>query len=173
MIRPLDPLADRAAVAALFARATDYVTLERGPTPPADSARDLFEGEVPAGVDRSRTLRLGLMGVAGLDGVAEVVLGHPRPDDAYLGLLLLAPEARGRGAGRAMLARVEAEARDRGAQRLLVAVLDANPRGRAFWDREGFAVESRFTGLAFGARRHDVTRMTRAIPGNAPPAVRV
>ncbi len=79
-----------------------------------------------------------------LSGVAEVSYGFPLPTDAYLGLMLLGPWARGAGHGRALLTRAEALARGRGAKRMLLAVLEANPRGRAFWEREGF----RPTGLS-------------------------
>lgn len=156
-------MADRAAVEALFARAADYVALERGPTPPAAAAEDLFEGDLPPGVERALSLHLGLEGAEGLDGVASAVFGYPLAADAYLGLLLLAPEARGRGAGRTMVEAVAARARARGATRLLVAVLDANPRGRAFWEREGFRPEARFEGRAIGARVHGFARMARPL----------
>jgi GNAT superfamily N-acetyltransferase len=74
-----------------------------------------------------------------LSGVAELSFGFPGPADAYLGLMLLGPWARGQGLGARFLAHVEALARTQGAPQLCLAVLDANPRGRAFWERQDFA----------------------------------
>ncbi|WP_248298189.1 N-acetyltransferase [Tabrizicola sp. YIM 78059] len=88
-----------------------------------------------------------------LSGVAELSYGFPEATDAYLGLMLLGPWARGAGHGRAMLDQAETLARARGARRIVLAVLEANPRGRAFWEREGF----RATGLS---RRDQVTGHT-------------
>jgi predicted molibdopterin-dependent oxidoreductase YjgC len=91
------------------------------------------------GSDPALTHHLGLFLEGRLSGVAEVSYGFPGPQDAYLGLMLLAPWAQGAGHGRAFLAHVESLARSRTAPRIYLAVLEANPRGRAFWEREGFA----------------------------------
>lgn len=101
--------------------------------PPRGEGRGVGGRSVMAGPDSLR-----------LSGVAEVSYGFPDPTDAYLGLMLLGPWARGAGHGKAMLARAEALARGRGARRMFLAVLEANPRGRAFWERQGF----RPTGLS-------------------------
>jgi GNAT superfamily N-acetyltransferase len=93
-------------------------------------------------------------------GILGVVFGYPDANDSYIGLLLLAPQARGSGVGGQALAHATALARARGSTRQLVAVLDNNPKGRAFWDREGFALEKSFPPTKDGHTRH---RMTRAI----------
>lgn len=160
MIRDLDPRADRAAVEALFVACAPYVERERGPVPPAESARATFAGDLPPGA--GGRVVLGVF-EGELLGIAEVIFGYPLASDAYLGLLLLLPDARGRGLGRAMLREVEARAEARGAARLLVAVLDVNEAGRRFWEREGFREERRFAGVAYGRLVHDVTRMAKAL----------
>lgn len=162
-IRDLDPGGDRAAVAALFDRAADYVLLASGVGPDAGTV-DAFFAAAPPGCDPAASVRLGLFRDEGpLAGIAEVGFGFPEPDDAFLGLLLLDPACRGAGLGRRLLAEAAARARARRAKRLLVAVLDANPRARAFWEREGFGHVLTRHDLPFGLRRHTVHRLARAL----------
>lgn len=137
LIRALDPVTDRASVRALFDAAADYILLERG-TPPDDSVVEEFFTDAPPGADPAASLRLGLFDGPALVAIAEMGWNYPGPTDAYLGLLIVAPAARGQGAGPRLLRHLESGARARGKTAMYLAVLDANPRGRAFWDREGF-----------------------------------
>ena len=146
MIRALDPKHDRAAVAALLTRAQDYYHLWKG-HPPGPAEVDEVFTSIPPGCDPAASHRLGLFTNDTLDGVAELSFGFPAPQDAYLGLMLLAPEARSKGHGACLLAHIEALACKAKAPRLYLAVLQANPRGAAFWQRMGFT--------ATGLSRHD------------------
>ncbi|MFN3994757.1 MAG: GNAT family N-acetyltransferase [Tabrizicola flagellatus] len=140
-IRELFP-SETALVAQFYREAPDYWLMAEGRCDPAAQAQDFFT-DAPPNCDPGESHRLGLFLNQRLSGVAELSFGFPEPSDAYLGLMLLGPWARGAGHGRSFLAEVEARARARHAHRLYLAVLDANPRGRAFWQREGF----RATGL--------------------------
>ncbi|NEX47085.1 GNAT family N-acetyltransferase [Pseudotabrizicola algicola] len=146
MIHPLDPLRDRAAVADLLTRAQDYYHLWLGHPPGPAQVEDVFTAG-PPGCDPAASHRLGLWHGDTLAGVAELSFGFPAPPDAYLGLMILAPEARSQGQGATFLAHVESLARAAKARHLYLAVLEANARGAAFWARRGFAP----TGLS----RHD------------------
>jgi GNAT superfamily N-acetyltransferase len=146
LIRPLDPSADLAAVADLYRRAADFWQLTDRRLPDLAKARAFFT-DTPPGCDPAASHRLGLFRDDLLIGVAELSIGWPGPGDPFLGLQLLAPEARGQGLGTAFLAEIEARARATGARSLYLAVLQENTRGRAFWERHGF----RPTGVS----RHD------------------
>jgi L-amino acid N-acyltransferase YncA len=52
--------------------------------------------------------------------------------------VILAPQARGRGAGRALMAAVEAHARAAGAHQMIAGVSAENPDGRAFHEALGY-----------------------------------
>jgi GNAT superfamily N-acetyltransferase len=159
LIRPLDPVADRAAVLELHDRAADYVRLETGQDPTPERMDDYFQG-APPGIDPVTSSRLGLFDTGRLAVIADLAFGWPEPTDAYIGLMLAVPEARGQGLGHALVAHVKATARARGATRLLLAVLDDNPRGRAFWEREGFRVVLTFPPSDMGGKTHVRHRMS-------------
>lgn len=162
-IRPLSE-DDRAALADLYARAADYVMLETG-APPCETTLDDFLTGAPPGIDPVTSVRLGAEGPGGLLGIAEMAFGYPQPRDAYIGLLLLDPAARGRGLGRAMVDRLMGIAVARGADRMLIAVLQDNAGGMAFWRAQGFMPEKVIPDVDYGTRRHTVHRMTRALTG--------
>jgi GNAT superfamily N-acetyltransferase len=146
-IRELFP-SETALVAQFYREAPDYWLMAEGRVDPERQAQEFFT-DAPPNCDPAASDRLGMFIDHRLSGVAEVSYGFPESSDAYLGLMILGPWARGSGHGRAFLAHAEALARSRHAARLYLAVLDANTRGRAFWTREGF----RPTGL----RRQDGT----------------
>lgn len=136
--RNLEATTDRAAVFALLTAAQDYYHLWLGRAPAAAEVDEVFT-DAPPGCDPAQSRRLGLWIGPDLCGVAELSFGFPTAQDAYLGLMILHPKARGMGHGAAFLAHAEALARARGCTHLSLAVLQANPRGRAFWSRMGFA----------------------------------
>ncbi len=135
LIRKLDPVADLDDVQTLYAQAADYWLLADRRAPDRQKAMDFFT-DTPPGGDPAASHRLGLFVEGRLAGVAELAFGFPEPGDPYLGLMILAPEARSQGFGRVLLAEVERRARP--APHLYLGVLDANPRGRAFWEKNGF-----------------------------------
>lgn len=163
-IRQLHPDRDLNAVAAFYDEAADYWILADRRAPDLQKAREFFT-DGPPGCDPARSHRLGLFVDGRLSGVAELSFGFPEPEDAYLGLMLLAPRVRGGGHGHALTEDIVARATAAGSPRLFLAVLDANPRGRAFWEREGF----RDTGVS----RHDaetdhvIRRMVRPLQASS------
>ena len=159
-IRALDPASDLAAVNAFYDEAQDYWLLADRRPPDLQKARDFFTGG-PPGCDPARSHRLGLYIADRLSGLAELSFGFPLPEDAYLGLMMLAPRIRSTGHGARFLSHVERLARAAGSPRLYLAVLQENPRGRAFWERQGFAP----TGLsrADDETGHVIHRLVKAL----------
>lgn len=138
LIRDLHPQIDRALVAECLTEAQDYYHLWLGHAPGAAELDNYFTS-TPPNTDAAETRRLGLFLDGHLSGLAELAFGYPAPEDAFLGLMILAPRARSAGHGAAFHARVEALARARNCPRLYLGVLQANPRGKAFWHRMGYA----------------------------------
>jgi GNAT superfamily N-acetyltransferase len=162
VIRPLDPVTDRAAVDDLFGRSADYVRLERGQDPTPALTEEFFTDTVPGGT-LAEALKLGLFTGGRIAGIADLGFGFPEPGDAYLGLMQFATDVRGRGLGHLFLAHIEAAARARGAPRLYIAVLHANPRGRAFWEREGFTLALADRSVTLGRLTHLADRMVKSL----------
>ena len=161
MIRDLT-LDDLPALEALFQAAADYVNLETGAAVDGSQARAVFT-DAPPGGDPAAAVRLGLFDGDRLIGKVDAAFGYPQPEDAYIGLLILAPRARRAGHGTRLLQSLQQRVRACGARRLLVAVVAANAAGRAFWAHHGFVPEQFFTDKDYGLRRHDVQRMVKAL----------
>lgn len=151
-IIPLKWPDDGPRVLDLCRRASDYVRLETGQDPDMAYVEDTMT-DVPPGVLPQQVWCWGHGANGALDGIATCLKGFYKPDDWYLGLLLLDPKARGAGLGERMARHVMAQARADNAACLRVAVLDTNPRGRAFWQRLGFAHEKPSNG-GDGQLRH-------------------
>ena len=163
MIRALHAAADHAVTAGLFARAADYALLETGMPPDASTPDGFFTSSHPA-IDPATTRHLGLFQGAALAVIAELAFGFPDPGDAYIGLLLAAPEYRNQGLGVAMLKHLIAIARARQCRRILLAVLDANAGGKRFWVRQGFACVLTTDPVPCGLKTHIYHRMARDLP---------
>lgn len=161
-LRKLEPDKHAKLVARLFLDSADFVRMTEGVEPGAAQVAGFFKG-VPPGGDIAQSVKVGLFQGAALLGIADMAFGYPDEGDAYIGLILFAPAARGAGMGRALLALLEEEARARGAERMFVGVVEANSRGRAFWLREGFLPVKRFGPIKVGARAHMIDRMVKRL----------
>ena len=162
IIRPLDPATERPLVRAFLHEAADYIRLERDAAPDDEVVEEFFT-DAPPGSDPAESLRLGLFDQGRLVAIAEMGWNYPGPTDAYLGLMIVSPAARGTGAGPRLLRHLEAEARARGKTAIYLAVLDANPRGRAFWQREGFRVTLPDREVTLGQKTQIAHRMGKAL----------
>ncbi|WP_375760677.1 GNAT family N-acetyltransferase [Corallococcus exercitus] len=147
----------------LLERCEDYYQLAEGRPALPDQARNLLN-ERPPGLAPGQGHLFALRDAqGGLVGVLEALRDYPARGEWYIGLLLLAPEARGQGRGEAVLRAYEAHVRANGGRLIRVAVLEHNPAGRRFWERMGFQPEQWVGPIQQGLRQHQVLKMTRAL----------
>jgi GNAT superfamily N-acetyltransferase len=161
-LRKLDPARHAALVAGLFFKANDYVRLTEGVDAGPAQVAGFFKG-VPPGCDIARSVKVGLFEGESLLGIADMAFGYPEAGDGYIGLMLFAPQARGQGFGKALLALLEEEARARNTERLFVGVVQANAPARVFWLREGFMPLKTLGPVKVGATTHLVDRMGKSL----------
>lgn len=140
--------------------ATDAATwalLEGTPLGP-DAAAYLL-GELPPGVPAERKH----VYLADDVCVIDLVEGYPEPGTWYLGLLFLAPAARGQGLGTRILDGIVAHVRAHGGRAVRLAVVVENVRARQLYDRLGFLhVARRSRETAMGRQQVDVLELAVA-----------
>ncbi len=159
MIRTLHSATDTDIVRDLFTRASDYVLLETGQAPSNATTTEFFT-KAPAGIDPATSLHLGLFTADNLlVAIAQIVFGFPNPDDAYIGLLLIDPDHRGKRLGQRLLDHIFTAAKAKGAARILIAVLEENSKGHRFWSKMGFTQEMRSQPKQVGLKTHVQIRM--------------
>jgi len=144
MIRDYDPARDRVAVRDCFAELQD---VERGLEPRLPEGRAVAEAYLDFMLARCAEWD-GAVLVAEEDGAVVgfiCVWAQMPPDDpselrpcAHVSDLVVLPAWRGRGIGRALLARGEVYARSRGAERLRIGVLARNEGARRLYAATGF-----------------------------------
>ena len=162
MIRPLTLEADRAAIFALFDTSADYVWMEREEMPLPYLVDEYFS-DAPPGLDPADSHRVGLFEGETLLALAEMAFGYPAPDSAYLGLMMVRPEARGTGTGQRLLRHLEGVARGRGLRQMALGVLAVNPRARAFWEREGFMATDLQGPVTIGQKTQTAYRLAKPL----------
>lgn len=150
--RPLtgESASDRANVLRVFLEAPSYAQLVEGRSPSADDVDDFFSGK-PAGIDPAHKSVFGFFLEHDMIGCADVIRSYPTGDCIWIGLLLFAEAAQGRGHGKAALTLLVEMAREWGYRTAQLAVVSTNLRAHAFWQREGFtelrrASNPKFTG---------------------------
>jgi ribosomal protein S18 acetylase RimI-like enzyme len=144
MIRDYDPARDRAAVRDCFAELQD---VERGLEPAMPPGAVVADAYLDFMLARCAEWDGAVM-VAEEDGAVVgfiCVWARVPPDDpsevrfsAHVSDLVVLPAWRGRGIGRALLARGEAYARSRGAERLRIGVMAKNEGARRLYVGSGF-----------------------------------
>ncbi len=142
-VRPARP-GDRAFVLATAERLSAF-----GP-PPWRTGEEIVEGERRAlrGFFQAPSAGTALVvaeeagrpvGFAYLETVRDY---FTQEDHGHIGILSVAEEAEGRGAGGALLEAAEAWARGRGYRRLTLTVFERNARARAIYAHRGFRPET-------------------------------
>lgn len=141
----------------------DYIEMAQGTPPGPAEAQSLYVG-LPQGKEYDDKFLIGIFNLANeLVGVVDLIRDYPATGQWWLGLLLLAPQERGKGVGKMVMDGLIRWLAGRGAQELRLAVVKENERARCFWERLGFMpIESR-AGIKMGNKSHTVTIMRRAL----------
>ena len=158
-----DNALDRGALQAVLAAAPAYSLLVEGhlPTP---SAADEMLAALPPGKTASDKFVFAFEADGQTIGCADLVRGHPEAQIVFIGLLLFAESAQGRGHGAAALRHIEAIARSWGCSGLRIAVIETNLRALGFWQRQGFNQLYRKDAAGFTGR---AIVMERRLPPDA------
>jgi GNAT superfamily N-acetyltransferase len=150
-------------IQALFEKCKDYAWIVDGEKPSPEAAREVLES-LPPGKSIADKFLCGVMDEAGeLSALLEGVRGYPDEKTWWIGLLLLSPEARGKGLGRELFERLAGKARDASAAAIMLGVVEDNENALRFWQRIGFE-EVRWTApQQFGKKRQRVIVMRRLL----------
>ncbi len=135
-------LADAPELQLLFDRCAEfYVLTEGAPAMPDAAAQELVSSPPNKSVDDN--LFFGIDRDGHLAGFVSVAKDFPKPDEWWIGLMLLDPDHRGHGLGAEAHEAVRRFALDHGVQRLWLGVLEQNTVGERFWRRMGYVERER------------------------------
>src|SRR5437870_7991873 len=98
------------------------------------AAQSLFSG-LPPGKTYDDKFLFGLICGSALVGVIDLLRAWPTETSWTLGLLMLDPDIRGRGVGKAVVRTLEAWIRSQGAKVMRIGVVERNTRAISFWER--------------------------------------
>lgn len=131
-------LAEAPALQRLCERCSDYFEMEEGgPTPP-DAAEHVLKNLPPRNTYADKH-DIGIVAPDGeLVGVVDLVRDCPAESEWWLGLLLLAPDARSAGLGSRVFREIERVIAAAGGTAIYLGVLEQNGAGQRFWRRHGF-----------------------------------
>lgn len=139
--RHFDP-ADADELQALFERCTAFFVLTEGEPPRAGSGADELALRAP-GKSTEETFCFGLFHDDRLAGFIHLTCDFPKPDEWFLGLMLLEPSARGAGLGAETHEALRAWAAANGARVMWLGVLEQNTNAERFWRRMGYIERER------------------------------
>jgi RimJ/RimL family protein N-acetyltransferase len=125
---------DRAELPALYERCAEFVQLD----PESQNLDNL-----PPGYTIDASVLRGIYEDARLVGIYGLIIGYPKGDALWIGLLMLEPSARGRGVGRDVLTRILQDGEAAGVRIFGIAVHEQNEPALRFWERFGFAETNR------------------------------
>ncbi len=123
---------DVPAIASLFHECADYWHLVVGRAAGEEESASLLTERPPA-LALSNKFVFGLRIGGRLVAIADAFRDYPHDGIWWLGLLLIAPESRGRGLGRRLYAAFESWAAAQGARELRLCVQAQNTRAHEFW----------------------------------------
>jgi RimJ/RimL family protein N-acetyltransferase len=156
---PLDE-ADSASLQELFEQCSEFFELTEGAPPSSTQAADELASRAP-GKNADDTFCFGIHRDDTLIGFIHVTRDHPKPNEWWLGLLLLHPAARRMGLGEETHEALLAWAASNGARVMWLGVLEQNTAAERFWRRIGYVERERQ--LYGAAQQSTIILMTKGL----------
>lgn len=157
------PDAETGIVQPLLERCEDYHQLVYGRPALPDEARNIPSERPPTLAPGQGHLFALRDAQGGLAGMLEALRDFPARGEWYIGLMLLAPEARGKGRGESVLNAYADYVRANGGRLLRIGVVEHNELALRFWTRVGFQPEQWVGPIVHGLRWNRVLKMTKAL----------
>lgn len=156
---------DIAAVQRLFEKCADYVQIVDGEEVSPAMAEEIFVSRPPGRSLKDKFL-FGLFDQQGeLAGLLEGMRNYPDAGTWWIGLLMLAPEARGQGTGRSLVDAFSTYVSRHDGAAIMLGVVEDNQPAYEFWQRIGFRQQSKTEPRQFGKKSQAVYIMRRPVPG--------
>jgi RimJ/RimL family protein N-acetyltransferase len=128
----------RAEVASIMRAAEDYYINVQGTPAPPEEAEEFFSA-LPPGYEAKDLFPLGFYADGKIAGIGGMLRHWNAPNKAMIGLLIVDPALRRKGAGREAVGLMENLARTwPGIDRLRVGVVACNARAVSFWQAVGY-----------------------------------
>ena len=148
----------------LFESCSDFFLLTDGVLPTSSSAIDEFS-DVPTGKALDDLHIFGL-----IDGDTDALIGsiiairqYPNAETWWIGLMLLAPEYRGKGLGTAFYRAFERWVVGQGGACISLCAIAPNYTGIKFWQHMGFELVRTIPSRPYGLRSHEVHIFCRSL----------
>lgn len=165
-VRRLEPN-DEDVLQQLYEQCADYAYLVDGHLPPPTAAREEFLA-VPEGKTLQDKFMFGLFDTRNvLVGLIEAIQHYPDDRSWWVGLMMIAPQQRGRGLGSDFYKAFERWVLAQGAQQVMLSVVEENEQGYHFWQKIGFDVIRKAPPKQFGNKTHVRYVMRRAVVASA------
>ena len=151
------------ALQMLFEQCADYVLLVDGESVSPHAAKEIF-ATAPPGRSLSGKFLYGLWNRQGaMVGVLEGMRDYPDEATWWIGLLLLAPEVRGRGLGRKLIEGFADYVSSEHGMAIMLGVVEENHPAYRFWERQGFKLVRQTEPRQFGKKTQRVYVMRWAV----------
>ncbi len=147
----------------LYEQCIEFFILTDGLAPSLTAAREEFD-DVPSQKTAEDVYIFGLFDARNnLLGVISSVRYYPDHWTWWIGLMMLAPDSRGRGLGADFYKAFEHWVSAQGISQISLVAIKANEPGLQFWERMGFEVKSQTPPRQYKAKTHEVYVLSRAI----------
>jgi len=152
----------------LFDRCADYAMIVEGEGVSPTAAQEIFQA-VPPGRSLSDKFMVGLWDRGGdIVGLLEGMRHYPDETTWWIGLLMLAPEVRGRGLGRKLVQSFCEYVRTEHGTSMMLGVVEENQSAYRFWQGLGFELVRQTEPRPFGKKIQVVYVMRKAVTGEVP-----